>query len=133
MASIYRRVWKWVVITRRHRRGLARRFVPQDWFAKILVLGNGGRVPVRRIVVAIPLYSNVTGIVPILESLLVKGLPIGTTMAFCMSAVAASIPENDDAAPNYDHQTASGLLYVTLWVIFTLVGWLFNSLGSHIQ
>lgn len=41
----------------------------------------------------LPLYTNVTGILPIMESLLTKGLPVGTTLAFCLSSVAASIPE----------------------------------------
>jgi uncharacterized membrane protein YraQ (UPF0718 family) len=29
----------------------------------------------------------------VIESLLLNGLPIGTTLAFCMGSVAASIPE----------------------------------------
>ncbi|MCM1512101.1 MAG: permease [Oxalobacter formigenes] len=67
-------------------------FVPDNWFATHF--GNDGWLTVPTAVfMAIPIYSNVTGIVPIMGSLLLKGLPIGTTLAFCMSAVAASIPE----------------------------------------
>ncbi len=130
MASIYRRVWKWVVI------GVGigavlHGFVPQDWFAKNFGAGEWWSVPVA-VLVAIPLYSNVTGIVPIMESLLVKGLPIGTTMAFCMSAVAASIPEMMMLRQIMTIKLQAAFICY-LWVIFTLMGWLFNSLGSHIQ
>ena len=90
MTSIFRRVWHWVIV------GvgigaLLHGFVPDNWFAENLGAGQWWSVPIA-VLVAIPLYSNVTGIVPVMESLLVKGMPIGTTMAFCMSAVAASIP-----------------------------------------
>ncbi|KJC24117.1 permease [Pseudomonas aeruginosa] len=75
----------------------------------------------------IPLYSNVTGIIPIMESLLLKGLPIGTTLAFCMSSVAASIPEFMMLRQIMTIKLqATFILY--LWVVFTLVGWLLNAM-----
>ncbi|AWZ96887.1 hypothetical protein X922_16035 [Pseudomonas aeruginosa VRFPA08] len=77
--------------------------------------------------VGIPLYSNVTGIIPIMESLLLKGLPIGTTLAFCMSSVAASIPEFMMLRQIMTIKLqATFILY--LWVVFTLVGWLLNAM-----
>ncbi|MCR9529387.1 permease, partial [Vibrio alginolyticus] len=54
--------------------------------------GQWWSVPVS-VLIGIPLYSNATGVIPIMESLLRNGLPISTTLAFCMSTVAASIPE----------------------------------------
>ncbi|NLX18855.1 MAG: permease [Desulfobulbus sp.] len=126
MASIFRRVWKWVVIGV----GLGAAlhgFVPENWFAQNLGSGRWWTVPAS-VFVAIPLYSNVTGIVPIMESLLTKGLPIGTTLAFCMSAVAASLPEI--LLLRQIMQLKLQLLFIFyLWVMFTLVGWLFNSIG----
>jgi hypothetical protein len=41
----------------------------------------------------IPLYSNATGIIPVAEVLLNKGVPVGTILAFIMSIVAISLPE----------------------------------------
>ncbi|MGU2526432.1 permease [Pseudomonas aeruginosa] len=79
------------------------------------------------VLVGIPLYSNVTGIIPIMESLLLKGLPIGTTLAFCMSSVAASIPEFMMLRQIMTIKLqATFILY--LWVVFTLVGWLLNAM-----
>lgn len=78
-------------------------------------------------IAGIPLYSNVTGIIPIMESLLLKGLPIGTTLAFCMSSVAASIPEFMMLRQIMTIKLqATFILY--LWVVFTLVGWLLNAM-----
>ena len=91
MTGIFRRVWLWVIIGV----GLGAAlhgFVPQQWFADNLGAGQWWSVPAA-VAVGIPLYTNVTGIIPIMESLLLKGLPLGTTLAFCMSTVAASLPE----------------------------------------
>lgn len=105
-------------------------FVPENWFAENLGAGEWWSVPVA-VLVTIPLYSNVTGVVPVMESLLVKGLPIGTTMAFCMSAVAASIPEVILLRQIMTIKLQMAFIGYLL-VIFMLVGWLFNILGPYI-
>ncbi|MDL2267366.1 permease [Desulfovibrio sp. OttesenSCG-928-G15] len=128
-AMIFRRVWKWVIIGVGIGAGL-HGFVPENWFAQNLGAGEWWSVPVS-VFVAIPLYSNVTGIIPIMESLLVKGLPIGTTMAFCMSAVAASIPEVMMLRQIMTIRLQAAFIGY-LWLMFTLVGWLFNILGPYI-
>lgn len=128
-ASIFKRVWKWVIIGVGIGAAL-HGFVPDNWFAENLGAGEWWSVPAS-VLVAIPLYSNVTGIIPIMESLLVKGLPLGTTMAFCMSAVAASIPEVMMLRQIMTIKL-QGAFIGYLWMIFTLVGWLFNFLGPYI-
>lgn len=67
-------------------------YVPTD-----LVVAIGGRenplaVPLV-VALAIPLYSNAAGTIPIVEALLGKGMPLGTTLAFMMAVVAISLPE----------------------------------------
>lgn len=129
MVSIVRRIWKWVII------GVGigavlHGFVPKNWFAEHLGAGEWWSVPVA-VLVGIPLYSHVTGIVPVMESLLLKGLPLGTTLAFCMSAVAASIPEVLLLRQIMTFRLQAAFIGY-LWVIFTLMGWLFNSLGPHL-
>ena len=128
-AAIFKRVWKWVIIGVGIGAAL-HGFVPDNWFAENLGAGEWWSVPAS-VLVAIPLYSNVTGIIPIMESLLVKGLPIGTTMAFCMSAVAASIPEVMLLRQIMTFKLQAAFIGY-LWVIFTLVGWLFNIAGPYI-
>lgn len=124
--SIFRRVWLWVII------GVAigatlHGFVPAGWFARYFGAGEWWTVPTA-VFIAIPLYSNVTGIVPIMESLLTKGLPVGTTLAFCMSAVAASIPEVLLLRQIMTFRLQA-IFIAYLWIIFTLIGWLFNIFG----
>lgn len=122
--SIFRRVWRWVIIGV----GLGailHGYVPEAWFAEHLGAGQWWSVPAA-VTVGIPLYTNVTGIVPVMEGLLLKGLPVGTTLAFCMSAVAASLPE-----VLMLRQVMRGrllaLFLVTLLVLFSLLGWLLNA------
>ena len=60
-----------------------------------------------------------------MESLLLKGLPVGTTLAFCMSAVAASLPELMMLKQVMTWKLLT-VFIATLLVMFTLVGWFFN-------
>lgn len=126
MHSIFRRVWKWVILGVGVGAAL-HGYVPDNWFAAHLGAGQWWTVPAA-VLVAIPLYSNVTGIVPVMESLLVKGLPLGTTLAFCMSAVAASIPEVM-LLRQIMTLRLQAVFIGCLWVIFTLIGWIFNLIG----
>lgn len=124
-AGIFKKVWKWVII------GvgigaLMHGFIPQDWFSQNMGHGEWWSVPLS-VLIGIPLYTNVTGIIPIMESLLVKGLPVGTTLAFCMSAVGASLPEI--LMLKQVMQTKLLMIFAgLLLVIFTLYGWIFNAL-----
>lgn len=129
MLSIVGRVWKWVVLGVGIGASL-HGFVPESWFAENFGAGEWWTVPAA-VLAAIPLYSNVTGIVPVMESLLLKGLPLGTTMAFCMSAVAASIPEVMMLRQMMTVRLQAAFIGY-LWGVFTLMGWLFNSLGPFI-
>lgn len=66
-----------------------------------------------------------------MESLLLKGLPLGTTLAFCMSTVAASLPEVLMLKQVMRWKLLAVFLGILL-IMFTLVGWLFNSLQTRI-
>lgn len=128
-AMIFARVWKWVVAGVGMGAAL-HGFVPQDWFAENFSANQWWTVP-SAVVVSLPLYSNVTGIIPVMESLLFKGLPVGTTLAFCMGATVASIPEL-----MLLRQIMTGKLQAAflayLWAMLTFVGFLFNTIGPHI-
>ena len=43
--------------------------------------------------IGVPLYSNAAGVMPLVEVLYDKGMPMGTLLAFMMSVVALSLPE----------------------------------------
>lgn len=127
--GITRKVWPWVIVGV----GLGAAlhgFVPGAWFETHLGAGQWWSVPLA-VAVGIPLYTNVTGIIPIMESLLLKGLPVGTTLAFCMSAVAASLPELLMLKQVMRWRLLALFLGVLL-IIFTLVGWFFNATQGYI-
>ena len=124
--EIVARIWKWIIIGV----GLGAAlhgFVPDDWFSDNLGSGQWWNVPVA-VLAGLPLYSNATGVIPIMESLITKGLPVGTTLAFCMSTVAASFPEFIMLK-----QVMLWRLLATIFIIllinFMLVGWLVNLLS----
>ncbi|QID17989.1 permease [Nitrogeniibacter mangrovi] len=126
LAEIFGRVWKWVLIGV----GLGAAlhgFVPQGWLEAHLGQGQWWSVPAA-VLLGIPLYSNATGVIPVMESLITKGLPVGTAIAFCMSTVAASLPEFILLKQAMQLKLL-GLLFGLLLVSFTLVGWALNLLG----
>ena len=126
-STIFRRVWKWVIIGVALGAGL-HGFVPDNWFAQHLGAGEWWSVPLS-VLLGIPLYSSVTGIIPVMESLLGKGLPIGTTLAFCMSTVVVSLPEMVMLRQVMTVRLLSVFVGYLL-IMFTLVGWLFNIFGT---
>lgn len=67
-------------------------FVPAGFFEKYITAENLFAVPIATIV-AVPMYANAVGVIPIMQSLVAKGIPIGTAMAFMMAVVGLSLPE----------------------------------------
>ena len=122
-SCIFKKVWLWVIIGV-GLGALLHGYVPQERFTENLGAGQWWSVPVA-VAIGIPLYTNVTGIIPIMESLLLKGLPLGTTLAFCMSTVAARLPEVL-MLKQVMRWKLLALFLGMLLVIFTVVGWLFN-------
>ncbi|MCL7930279.1 permease [Halomonas llamarensis] len=126
LKEIVGRIWKWVIIGV----GLGAAlhgFVPDGWFAENLGSGQWWNVPVA-VFAGLPLYSNATAVIPVMESLIVKGLPVGTTLAFCMSTVAASFPEFIMLKQVMQWRLL-GLIFVILLVNFMVVGWVINLLS----
>jgi len=67
-------------------------FIPTDFFEKYLAQAGFWGVPLATIL-AVPFYSNASGVIPIIESLIAKGVPLGTGLAFMMAIVGLSLPE----------------------------------------
>lgn len=67
-------------------------FVPADFFEKHISDNNIFAVPIAAIV-AVPMYANAVGVIPIMQSLVEKGIPLGTAMAFMLAVVGLSLPE----------------------------------------
>ncbi len=67
-------------------------YVPVEFLGKYLGAGNPFAVPIASIAGA-PIYANHVGVIPIIQALLLKGVPIGTALVLLMSITAISLPE----------------------------------------
>jgi uncharacterized membrane protein YraQ (UPF0718 family) len=72
--------------------GLMHGYIPTGFFEQYITKDNPFAVPIA-VLVGVPMYSNTAGILPIMQVLVEKGIPLGTVVAFSMSVVALSIPE----------------------------------------
>ncbi|MDD3437262.1 MAG: permease [Candidatus Gastranaerophilales bacterium] len=67
-------------------------FVPTGLLVKYAGAQNPFAVPIA-VIIGVPLYANIAGVLPITEVLVKQGLPIGTVLAFTMAVTALSFPE----------------------------------------
>ncbi|WP_111706770.1 permease [Lutibacter citreus] len=72
--------------------GLMHGYIPEGFFETYLSKDNWFAVPVATIL-AVPMYSNASGILPVIQVLVSKGIPLGTAIAFMMGVVGLSLPE----------------------------------------
>lgn len=72
--------------------GLMHGYIPTGFFEHYITKENPFAVPIA-VLVGVPMYSNTAGILPIMQVLVEKGIPLGTVIAFSMAVVALSIPE----------------------------------------
>ncbi|WP_323758080.1 permease [Roseivirga sp.] len=72
--------------------GLMHGYIPEGFFEKYMDKDNLFAVPVATIL-AVPMYSNASGILPVVQVLVAKGIPLGTAIAFMMGVVGLSLPE----------------------------------------
>ncbi|HCM54061.1 MAG TPA: permease [Candidatus Magasanikbacteria bacterium] len=99
-------------------------YVPQEFFETYLQKAGIWGVPLA-VILAVPLYSNASGVIPIIQSLIAKGVPIGTGLAFMMAVVGLSLPEALILKKVLKWQLlASFFGIVTVGII--MIGYLFN-------
>ena len=91
VGSILRKIWPYLLVGI----GLGaviHGWAPEEFFARYAGSGNPLAVPLA-VLIGVPLYSNAAGVLPLVEALHDKGLPMGTLLAFMMAVVALSLPE----------------------------------------
>ncbi|MDD2839783.1 MAG: permease [Rickettsiales bacterium] len=67
-------------------------FIPQELFYEFATKYKFLSVPFA-VLMGLPLYANATGVIPIMQALYMKGVPLGTVLTFMMSITALSIPQ----------------------------------------
>ncbi len=122
--EIVGRIWKWVFA------GVAlgalfHGYVPEAWVVEHLGGKDNWFAVPGAVLLGVPLYSNATGVIPLAEAMLGKGVAIGTTLALMMSIAALSLPEML-ILRKVIRWPALAIYASVLAVAFTLVGWAFN-------
>lgn len=89
--SIVGKVWFFIVLGV-GAGSLIHGFVPEEFMASIMGKEAWWSVPAA-VLLGVPMYTNIVGVLPVAEALVGKGAAIGTVMAFMMSVIALSAPE----------------------------------------
>ncbi len=101
-------------------------YVPQDFLLRYAGSSNPLAVPFA-VILGVPLYSNAAGVIPIVQALMSKGLPLGTTLAFMMAVTALSFPEMVILSQVLKKQLIATFVG-TVSVSIIIVGYVFNFL-----
>ena len=99
-------------------------YIPEGFFETYLSSSQWWTVPIA-VVLAVPMYANAAGVVPIIEVFVAKGVSIGTAIAFIMGVVGLSLPEATMLKKVMTWKLI-GIFFGTLTLFFILSGWLFN-------
>lgn len=99
-------------------------YVPENFFADFMQKAGLFGVPAS-VLIAVPMYSNAAGIVPVVEVLVAKGVPIGTALSFMMSVVGLSLPEATMLKKVMQWKLI-GIFFGSIALMIMLLGWLFN-------
>jgi len=127
--QIIRKVWLYILI------GVAigaviHGFIPQEFILKVLGDNNPFSVLIATLL-GVPMYADIFGTLPIAEALVLKGVGIGTVLAFMMAVTALSLP----SLVMLKKVVKAKLLvmftaYLTIGII--IIGYLFNLFGNFL-
>lgn len=101
-------------------------FVPEGFFEQYMSRDNWYAVPLS-VMLAVPMYANAAGIVPVIEVFVAKGIPLGTAIAFMMAVVGLSLPEATLLKKVMTWRLIA-VFFITVMLFIILSGYLFNFL-----
>lgn len=99
-------------------------YVPENYFTEYLSADKWYAVPLA-VIVAVPMYANAAGIVPVIQVFVAKGVPLGTAIAFMMAVVGLSLPEAT-LLKKVMKWKLIGIFFGTIALFIILLGYLFN-------
>jgi len=101
-------------------------FVPESFVAEYLSSKAWWVVPTS-VLMGTPLYTNSIGVVPVVEALINKGVPLGTALAFMTAATTLSIPSGLMLAKLMKKELLFTFFGITI-VGIIFMGYLFNAI-----
>jgi uncharacterized membrane protein YraQ (UPF0718 family) len=99
-------------------------YVPENFFTGYLSADKWYAVPLA-VILAVPMYANAAGIVPVIQVFVAKGVPLGTAIAFMMAVVGLSLPEAT-LLKKVMKWKLIGIFFGTVTFFIILLGYLFN-------
>ena len=99
-------------------------YVPEDFFTEQLAADKWYGVPLA-VILAVPMYANAAGVVPIIQVFVAKGVPLGTAIAFMMGVVGLSLPEATLLKKVMTWKLIA-IFFGTITLFIILLGYLFN-------
>ena len=101
-------------------------FIPEGFFEQYMSRENWYAVPLS-VILAVPMYANAAGIVPVVEVFVAKGIPLGTAIAFMMAVVGLSLPEATLLKKVMTWRLIS-IFFATITLFIILSGYMFNTI-----
>ena len=101
-------------------------YVPEGFFEQYMSKENWFAVPLS-VILAVPMYANAAGIVPVIEVFVAKGIPIGTAIAFMMAVVGLSLPEATLLKKVMTWRLI-GIFFGMITLFIVMLGYLYNTI-----
>jgi uncharacterized protein len=99
-------------------------YIPTGFFERYISKDNPFAVPIA-VLIGVPMYSNAAGVLPIIQVLVQKGIPLGTAIAFMMAVVGLSIPEATLLKKVMDWKMIF-IFFSVITICIIISGYLFN-------
>jgi uncharacterized protein len=101
-------------------------FLPTGFFEQYINKDQWYAVPLA-VIMGVPMYSNAAGVIPVVQVLVAKGVPLGTAIAFMMGVIGLSLPEAM-LLKKVMTWTLIAIYFGTIAFFMILSGYLFNFL-----
>lgn len=126
--TTFRKLW-WVILIGVGLGAVIHGYVPQDLFEKYLGTGSWSSVPMA-VLIGIPIYAGCSSLVPVIFAFVLKGVPLGTALAFLMAVAGLSLPEGIMLRRVISTKLLA-VFFSTVGVGIIIIGYLFNALFSR--
>lgn len=103
-------------------------FVPKEFVETNLAAGSWWTVPLA-VIIGLPLYANSVSVLPIVEAMSGKGVPLGTALAFMTATVTLSVPGLLILKKAISWRLLAAFT-VTTAIGIMVIGYLFNTLQA---
>ena len=124
--DIVKRVWKYILL------GVGIGAAIHNWIPESLitaVLGQDKWYSVLvAVIVGVPMYADIFGTLPIAEALVLKGVGLGTALAFMMGVTALSLPSLI-MLKNVVKTKLLAIFFGIVTIGIIIIGYTFNAFG----